>query len=74
MVVDGYNGGMTGTYFGILLIVLLGGFIVLFLTLRQKGAKKEDGQSLLLLQNQLQELRSFAGTRIPYETEDDSSG
>lgn len=45
-----YNEPMEPLYFGIILVVLIGGFVALYVALKKGAQKKEDPQSLLILQ------------------------
>ncbi len=55
---------MTPIYFGILLFVLIAGFAVLLMHLRRSGASKDEGQGMVLLQQQLQQLTSAVDSKL----------
>lgn len=62
--VEDYTNTMDIVYFGILLVVLVAGLYYIAQILRKNTGEKEDSQSLLLLQNQLQELNRTLDNKL----------
>jgi DNA recombination protein RmuC len=54
--------------FIILLIIVIGGFVALFLFLKSRGSGQADGSSLLLLQNQLNEITRTLDNKLGEST------
>jgi DNA recombination protein RmuC len=59
-----YNGGMTPLYFGILLVVLIAGFALLWLHARKQSLREEGGEGMVLLQQQLMELTKSVDSKL----------
>jgi DNA recombination protein RmuC len=55
---------MTPIYFGILLLVLVAGFALLWMHLRKQAVQKDDGQGMVLLQQQLMELTKSVDSKL----------
>ncbi len=55
---------MTPVYFGILLLVLIGGFAILLIYMRRSAAPKEEGEGMLLLQQQLMQLTQAVDSKL----------
>lgn len=52
----------------VFIVVVIVGFIVLFLTLKKQAQQSGDGQSLLMLQNELNEMRRTLDTKLGEST------
>jgi len=51
-------------FFAILLAAIIAGFLVLFVFLKKKNSGKEDAQSMLMLQGQLQDIRRAMDAKL----------
>ncbi len=55
---------MTSSQFALLLIILLGGFALVYWRLRERGGTKDEGQGMVLLQQQLQQLTQSVDSKL----------
>ncbi|MBI5732180.1 MAG: DNA recombination protein RmuC [Candidatus Magasanikbacteria bacterium] len=60
---------METTFLILILFVVIGGFVIIFWFLRNRLEKKDDSQSLVLLQNQIQEITRTLDSKLGESTQ-----